>query len=138
MAREASGKYAISTAPSTASNSSSASSRLSWQPSQDANLKTATLGFAFGLGFFLELIFIQQRSNSLVRKHGSVFADEIWAILAMSTETDAALHVAFHGNVNVFSFEPLHLQFACHKPHHDLGTTNHRDGARRLKPRILK
>jgi hypothetical protein len=37
--------------PVIASNSSSASSKLSWQPSQEANLKTATLGF-FGPTLF--------------------------------------------------------------------------------------
>ena len=40
----ASVKWAISTAPATASSSSSQSSRLSWQPSQEASFHTARLG----------------------------------------------------------------------------------------------
>src|SRR5271167_3197292 len=43
-AREASGKLAISTASATASSSSSQSSRLNWQPSQEENFQTASLG----------------------------------------------------------------------------------------------
>ena len=43
-AREASRKLAISTAPATASSSSSQSRRLSWQPSQEANFQTASFG----------------------------------------------------------------------------------------------
>ena len=44
IALDASAKWAISTAPATASSSSSQSSRLSWQPSQEANLNTPSLG----------------------------------------------------------------------------------------------
>ena len=39
-------KLAISTAPATASSSSSQSRRESWQPSQEANFQTASLGRA--------------------------------------------------------------------------------------------
>ena len=40
--RGASGKYAMSTCPASASNSSSQSSSVSWQPSQEANFQTAS------------------------------------------------------------------------------------------------
>src|ERR1035438_6438337 len=40
MLLDISGKKAMSTAPASATSSSSRSSRLNWQPSQDANLKT--------------------------------------------------------------------------------------------------
>src|SRR5271165_6578972 len=43
-ARDASGKFAISTASATASSSSSQSSRLNWQPSHEENFQTANFG----------------------------------------------------------------------------------------------
>src|SRR6266699_6472971 len=46
-ARDASGKLAISISPATASSSSSQSSKLNWQPSQEENFQTASFGFCF-------------------------------------------------------------------------------------------
>src|SRR5208283_1745750 len=122
MVRVASGKYAISTAPTTASSSSSASSRLSWQPSQDANLKTAIFGLVF---FILELILIQHWTNLLVGKHRSVLANEMRAVLAVAAEANRALHVSFHGEVNLAAPEAVRFQVAGHKSHHDFGSAEH-------------
>src|SRR5208282_1424945 len=135
MVRVASGKYAISTAPTTASNSSSASSRLSWQPSQDGNLKTAILGLPF---FFSELILVHHRADLLVGKHRSVLADEMRAVLAVAAEADRTLHVSFHGEVNLTAAEAVTCQVAGHKAHHDLGPAEHGHGLRRTEPRVLE
>src|ERR1039458_6245744 len=88
------GKKTISTARATPSNSSSASSRLSWQPSQEANLNTATVGrwlviggwwlvvlsFATDLELIwnhLQLISSKPGPHLVIREDGSVFANEI-------------------------------------------------------------
>src|SRR5512141_1011093 len=102
----------MSTAPATLSSSSSASSRLNWQPSQEANLKIAILGLPLGLVLVSELILLQQRPDALVRENGPIFADEVWSVLAMPTEADPALHVSFHGNVNIVLLEPLRFQLS--------------------------
>src|SRR5262245_47120625 len=47
-ALDASRKWAISTLPASARSSSSQSSRVSWQPSQEASLNTASVGAGFG------------------------------------------------------------------------------------------
>src|ERR1035441_316671 len=118
MAREASGKYAMSRAPATLSSSSSASSKLNWQPSQEANLKTASRG----LRLILELFFFQERPHPVIGKDGAVLANEVRAILTVSAETDRALHVSFHGKINILPGESVSFQIAGNKPHHDLGS----------------
>ncbi len=57
MALDASRKVAICTWPASVSSSSSQSSRVSWQPSQEANFHTARVGTAI--------------YNSLIRSSGS-------------------------------------------------------------------
>src|ERR1035437_5295149 len=44
----------MSTAPANPSSSSSAASRLNWHPSQEANLKTATLGLSLMLSMLFQ------------------------------------------------------------------------------------
>src|SRR5581483_4748358 len=115
---------------------SSASNRLSWQPSQEANLNIAMRGLLFD--FFLELIFVQQRPDFLVREHRTVFADEVSPVLAVPAEALATLHIAFHGYVNVIAIEAQRLQFTGDEPHHDLRAADHRNGARGMQPCITE
>src|SRR5271167_968164 len=98
----------MSTAAAMSSSSSSASSRVSWQPSQEANLKTAILS----LGLLLELIFLQQRPHLVIGKDRSVFANEVRSVLAMAAEADSALHVPFHRKIDIRPGQPLGFQFA--------------------------
>src|SRR5579871_507591 len=120
MVRLASGKRAISTAPATPSSSSSASSRLSWQPSQEANLKTAIRGLVP-----LELMFSQQTSQPLITENRAVLADEVWPILAVAAQTDGTLHVPFHRQVNIAGeHAAVLLEFSNHVAHHDFGTAD--------------
>src|SRR5579884_621410 len=123
----ASGKYAISTAPATPSSSSSASSRLSWHPSHDANLNTAILG--------LELILFHQRPDNVTAKHRPILADEMRTVLAMAAQTDTTFHVAFHREINVFAPESHRIELAQNEAHHNFRPTNHRHRLRRLQTR---
>src|ERR1017187_4150991 len=99
----------MSTAPTTPRSSSSASIRLNWQPSQEANLKTAIFGFDFALGFcfVLELMLLQQRPELLVGENRPILANEVRSVLAMPAESDAALHVSFHGEIDVGAGEAM-------------------------------
>src|SRR6266699_6050646 len=81
-ARDASGKLAISISPATASSSSSQSSRLNWQPSQEENFQTASFGFCVRIISNLPLC--EQLLNLAVLEHGAVLADEVRQILAVS------------------------------------------------------
>src|ERR1035441_5166214 len=115
-AREASGKLAISTASATASNSSSQSKRLNWQPSHDENFQTASLGLRLAIS---DLRPTEQRRNTIKGKHR--------AVLAVTAQANAAFHVAFHGQVGTLRCHPALLQFHHGEAHHHLGTANERD-----------
>src|SRR3974377_652319 len=93
-AREASAKLAISTSPAMASNSSSQSSSVNWQPSHDANFHTASLGL--GLAPISQLPDSQPILDAVVAKNRAVFADERRTELAMAAKADGALHIALH------------------------------------------
>src|SRR6516225_5114498 len=97
-AREASTKLAMSICPATASRSSSQSSNDNWQPSQDANFHTASLGLSFA--FISHLPDSQPILDSIVAKHRAIFADELRAKLTMAAKADGAFHIAFHGQEN--------------------------------------
>src|SRR6266478_5251177 len=93
-AREASAKLAISTALVSASSSSSQSSRLNWQPSQEANFRTASLGlWAVSM---LELSYREKVLYAAVAKNWALLADESGTKLTVSAKTNGALHIAFH------------------------------------------
>src|ERR1035441_1859738 len=130
----------MSTAPTIPSNSSSASIKLNWQPSQEANLKTAIFGLDFALGFcfVLELMLLQQRPELLVGENRPILANEVRSVLAMSAESDAALHVSFHGEKDVRAGESVGFEFAGDKTHHDLKPADHGRGTRRLEPGVLE
>src|SRR5271165_1803808 len=91
-AREASGKFAISTAFATASSSSSQSNRLNWQPSHEENFQIASLGLRLAIS---DLRPAEKRGDAIVGKHGAVLAGEHWPVLAVSAQSDAAFHIAF-------------------------------------------
>ena len=97
-ARDASRKFAISISPVTARSSSSQSRRLSWQPSQEASLKTASRGF------FLEAISDLPHGDEVahprVRENRTIAADEERADLAVPAEPDRAFHVPLERDVN--------------------------------------
>ena len=86
---EASRKCAIFTRPAIASSSSSQSSRVSWQPSQDANFHTARVGIAHHSSRTL----ISGR-RPVVADHRTVPADQQRTELAVPAPADAAAHVA--------------------------------------------
>src|SRR5476649_928983 len=101
-----------------ASNSSSKSRRVSWQPSQEENFQTASLGFRVDAMSDL-------RSREPIAKmaeghHWPVPADEICAELAMAAMADRAFHVALHREVDGLVGNAGVLQFGCGKAHHDL------------------
>src|SRR5882724_9694712 len=89
----------MSIAAATARSSSSQSRRDSWQPSQEENFQTASLGFLGGTAMS-ELPHAEDRAKLLVGEHRPVAADEGRAELAMAAEADGAFHVALHGHVH--------------------------------------
>src|SRR5579863_112413 len=99
MAPDASGKLAISIAPATARSSSSQSSKLSWQPSQDANFQTANFGRrAVAIS---NLRNSKDRSDPVESKHRPVLAHERRSVLAVPAESHRAFHIAFHGEIHL-------------------------------------
>src|ERR1035437_4147879 len=130
----------MSTAPTIPSNSSSASIKLNWHPSQEANLNTAIFGFDFALGFcfVLELMFLQQRPELLVGENRPILTNEVGPVLAVPAESDATLHVSFHGEKDVRAGEAMGFEFAGDKTHHDLRPADHGRGTRWLEPGVLE
>src|SRR5271166_2162873 len=129
-AREASGKFAISTASATASSSSSQSSRLNWQPSQEENFQTASLGLRKAIS---DLRLAKNGGDAREREDRAVLADEGRTVLAVATKADPAFHVAFRGQVRALRrHAALHQLHHC-KAHHDLGSANHREGIGRIE-----
>src|SRR6478672_7806004 len=105
-ARDASGKLAISTAPATASKSSSQSSRLNWQPSNDENFQTASFGLRLAvisclivrgsIRRALDVAFDEPVLDRGIAEHRPILADEERSELAVPTVADGAFHVALH------------------------------------------
>src|SRR6185437_5414689 len=121
--RDASGKYAISTCPVMASNSFSQSRRLSWQPSQEANFQTASLGLRFsGMS---DLSHRDQRLDSAPAEHRTILAYKSRPELAMPAETDGTFHIPFHGDVDIFRFDASLFEFTRGKAHHYFRATDH-------------
>src|SRR6478672_1794940 len=128
MLLDASGKYASSTSPASVRSSSSKSSKLNWQPSHDANLKTPSFNLCFGLELMVSL---QPRLHLWIGKNGSVFADEERSHLAMTTEPNGALHVTLHREIDLAGFETSALERLNDKTHHDFRAAHH--GRRALR-----
>src|SRR5579864_7708803 len=134
MLLDISGKNAMSTAPASATSSSSQSSRLNWHPSHDANLNTPMRGFEF-LVAFLELTMASHPAAQLrVTEHRSVLAQEVRAHLAVPAEAHRALHVEFHGQENLFVRYGPPAELPHDKAHHDLRAAGHRDGP--IRPQL--
>src|SRR5216683_3693604 len=119
FARDASRKLAISTSPATASSSSSQSSRLSWQPSQEANFQTASFGLCLRAISYLPLC--EQAVHTAVLEDGPILADEVWSVLAVPTEADGTFHVALHRDVNTLCRYAALLKLRHREAHHDFG-----------------
>src|SRR6516225_259536 len=133
-AREASAKLATSTSPAMVSKSSSQSSRVNWQPSHDANFHTASLGLGFAS--ISQLPDSQPILDAVVAKYRAVFADELWAELAMSAKADGALHVAFHRQKDPLFTDAAFLQRKHGVAHHNFGSADHHDGVDWIKRRV--
>src|SRR6187549_125214 len=89
----------MSTAPATASSSSSQSSSESWQPSQEENFHTASLGLRADAAIS-DLPNAENRTQLFVGEDRAIAADEGRAELAMAAEADGAFHIAFHRDVH--------------------------------------
>ncbi|HEY6411285.1 MAG TPA: hypothetical protein VIY29_27815, partial [Ktedonobacteraceae bacterium] len=108
-----------------ASNSSSQSSKLNWQPSQEANFQTASFGFDSLRILYLPLQ--QPVPHIAILEHRAVFANEVRPKLAMPTQANGALHVALHRHVEMFRRDPALLQLRNGETHHDFGATYESD-----------
>src|SRR5512135_2557415 len=120
----------MSTAPATARSSSSASRRESWQPSHEANFRTAILGRLAGMS---QLLLVEKRSDPGKRVDRALLADKSGPELAMPAEADRTFHIPFHGEINLFGGDAAPLQFIDRISHHHLGSADVRDGVPRIK-----
>src|SRR5579883_1477850 len=132
-ALDASGKEAISICPATASSSSSQSSRLNWQPSQEANFQTASFGLCCTAISYLSLS--KPPLERIIAEHRTILALKERPKLAMSTQTQRALHIAFQGKKDMLPCQPALLEFQQREVHHDLRPAEQRDGIKRIKLR---
>src|SRR5262245_62299543 len=80
-----------------ASNSSSQSSRLNWQPSHEANFQRASF---LRLRAISDLPFAQPRVDAVESKDRPVLANESRAEHAVPAKPDSAFHVTLHRNGN--------------------------------------
>src|SRR6266699_2209046 len=87
-ALDASVKCAMSISAASASSSSWQSSRVSWQPSQDASFHTASFWRVMS-----QLLHREQRGCLLIADHGTVPAQQQRAELAVPALGDTAPHV---------------------------------------------
>src|SRR5579872_1344005 len=140
----------MSMAPATASSSSSQSSSDSWQPSQEANFQTASLGLrgggivrhphpnppplsGGGLGWGCaesssNLLQREQSPHLVVAHHRAILADETAGELTMPAQSHGAFHVALQREMDGILGQTDVVQRAGGKPHHDFGPTNQRQG----------
>src|SRR5260221_322506 len=122
----------MSIAPATASSSSSQSRRESWQPSQEENFQTASLGF-LDWAAMSELPHAEDRAKLLVGEDRPVSADEGRAELAVAAEADSAFHVALHGDVHGTCRHAGGSEPGDGETHHHFGPADERDGVRRIE-----
>src|SRR3974377_26986 len=80
-----------------AKRSSSRSRRDSWQPSQEVNFHTASLGMRPAIS---DLPLFEPILDAAVRENRPILADEQRPQLAVAAQTHAALHVALQGYIN--------------------------------------
>src|SRR6056297_781153 len=116
----------MSTSPAMASNSSSAESSDSWQPSHEANFHTATVGrpipsvTALTSPSSSQLADAQQPGDLGPAEHRPVAAQEPRAQLAVAAGPHAALHVALQRHVDALRGDTTLEQRLGREPHHDL------------------
>src|SRR6516164_7690947 len=100
----------------TASSSSSQSSRLSWQPSHEANFHTARRGRVRRATS--DLPDVEKRCDAVKAKNWAVAADKGGAKLAMPTQPNRAFHIAFHRDKDSVHCQTPLTQRIDRKPHH--------------------
>src|SRR6516225_6029084 len=125
----------MSSCSATASSSSSQSSRLSWQPSQEANFHTARRGRTRRANS--DLPGIEERGDAVEAKDRTVAADKGGAELAMPAQPDRAFHIALHRDKDPVHRQPAPAQRIDRKPHHDLRPAYHCDGMVGIHRRAL-
>src|SRR6516165_8117184 len=107
----------------TASSSSSQSSRLSWQPSQEANFHTARRGRVCRATLNFPLV--EKRGDSIETKDWAFATDKGGPELTMPANPNRAFHVAFHREKDAVCDQPALAQRIDGKPHHDLRSAHH-------------
>ena len=121
------------TAPTSVRSSSSQSSRLSWQPSQDENLQTAMRRFAIRLWRAHRSRSDNQLFERLaVSEDGTVTAEQQRTELAVAAPADSALHVALERHTNRARGDSEIGKCPDSEPHHDLRTAHESDSSRRV------
>src|SRR5208282_3453976 len=131
MALEASGKLATCTASASVSSSSSQSSKDSWQPSHEANFHTASLGSLRSP--MSDLPHGEDLGDLVQAHHWPVLADEGGSELTMAAQTDGALHVALHRQIDSVSRNAGVAQGACREAHHHLWSADQCDAIMRVE-----
>src|ERR1017187_10163108 len=136
IARDASAKFATSTAPDRARSWPSQSGRASGQPSQDASLNTASVGLRAASAprrvrgepiCTSHLPDLPQARQLVIAEEPPVLADEMRPDLAMPAKTDGALHVALHREVDHGCGNAALQELEHREPHHHFGPAEHRD-----------
>src|SRR6516165_5612479 len=117
----------------TASSSSSQSSKLSWQPSQEANFHTARRGRTRRAKSNLPCA--EKRGDAVEAKNWPVAADKGGSELAMPAQPDSAFHVTLHRDKDPFHSQPALTQRIDGEPHHDLRPAHHCHGMVRIDRR---
>src|SRR5271169_723974 len=118
----------MSTFPASASSSSSQSSRLNWQPSQEANFHTASFGFRLVVAAILQLSHGQEPAEPVVAHDGSVAAYQGRAEVAVTASPDVAFHVALQGEIVLARGDAGGVERAGGEAHHDLRAADKGDG----------
>src|SRR5208337_111034 len=135
MALDASGKFAMSISAASVKSSSSRSSSESWHPSQDANFQTASLGRC--LSAMLNLPDGKDARDAVEPQNRAIFAGKFGTELAAAASPHGAFHVAFHGEVDAFFWNPRVTKGAGHVPHLALRAANHRERLLGIEIRAL-
>src|SRR5271168_2764446 len=113
----------MSSFSATASSSSSQSSRLSWQPSQDANFHTANRGRARLATS--DLANAENPGDAVKAEDRSVTADESGPELTMPAQPNRAFHIALHRQIDPVRRKPAIAQRIDRESHHNLGSAHH-------------
>src|SRR5271169_585862 len=111
-----------------ASSSSSQSSRLNWQPSQEANFHTASFGFRLVVAAISQFPHGQEPADLVIAHNGSVTAYQGRAELAVTALPDGAFHVALQGKKNPLMGDAGGFERAGGDAHHDLRAADQGDG----------